>query len=180
MTARTERIDELLRQEIGEIFRRDVDDPRIGFATITDVETAPDLRHARMSVSVIGQPEERKATLVAMGRAMPFVRHELGKRLHLKRIPEFHLELDDSVERGTRVLQLLHELEEGRTPEDASPVGESLPTPVRRLHHEGDADEESASAADATASPRPDKGRRRRTGHASPPHRSQAGKKRRS
>jgi ribosome-binding factor A len=78
MTARTERIDELLRQEIGEIFRRDVDDPRIGFATITDVETAPDLRHARMSVSVIGQPEERKATLAAMGRAMPFVRHELG------------------------------------------------------------------------------------------------------
>ena len=60
MTQRTERIDELLRQEIGEILRRDLDDPRIGFATITDVETAPDLRHARVSVSVIGQPEERK------------------------------------------------------------------------------------------------------------------------
>ena len=87
MTQRTDRIDELLRQEIGEIFRRDVDDPQIGFATITDVETTPDLRHARMSVSVIGQPEERKATLAAMGRAMPFVRHELGKRLRLKRIP---------------------------------------------------------------------------------------------
>src|SRR4029453_4571026 len=102
MTARTERIDELLRQEIGEIFRRDVDDPRIGFVTITDVETAPDLRHARMSVSVIGQPEQRKATLVAMGRAMPFVRHELGKRLRLKRIPELHPELDHPVARGTR------------------------------------------------------------------------------
>ena len=87
MTQRTDRIDELLRQEIGEIFRRDVDDPRIGFATITDVETTPDLRHARMSVSVIGQPEERKATLAAMGRAMPFVRHELGKRLRLQADP---------------------------------------------------------------------------------------------
>jgi ribosome-binding factor A len=141
MTARTERIDELLRQEIGEIFRRDVDDPRIGFATITDVETTPDLRHAQVQVSVIGQPAERVATLAAMGHAMPFVRHELGKRLRLKRIPEFHLELDDTVERGTRVLQLLNELEEGRVPEDVTPTGESLPTPVPRLHHEGDAEE---------------------------------------
>jgi len=139
MTQRTDRIDELFRQEIGEIFRRDVDDPRIGFATITDIETTPDLRHARMSVSVIGQPEERKATLAAMGRAMPFVRHELGKRLRLKRIPEFHLELDDTVERGTRVLQLLNELEAGHVPDDVAPAGESLPTPLPRLPHEGDA-----------------------------------------
>ena len=147
MTARTERIDELLRQEIGEIFRRDVDDPRIGFATITDVETAPDLRHARMLVSVIGQPAERTATLAAMGRAMPFVRHELGKRLRLKRIPEFHLELDDTVERGTRVLQLLSELEEGRVPDDIPLPGESLPTPVARLRHDGDAEDEPATGA---------------------------------
>ena len=140
MTQRTDRIDELFRQEIGEIFRRDVDDPRIGFATITDVETTPDLRHARMSVSVIGQPDERKATLAAMGRAMPFVRHELGKRLRLKRIPQFHLELDDTLERVTRVLQLLNEIDEGRIDDDVPPVGESLPTPVARLPHEGDAD----------------------------------------
>jgi len=161
MTQRTNRIDELFRQEIGEIFRRDVDDPRIGFATITDVETTPDLRHARMSVSVIGQPEERKATLAAMGRAMPFVRDELGKRLRLKRIPQFHLELDDTLERGTRVLQLLNEIEEGRIDEDVPPVGESLPTPVARLPHEGDADDLPAQpsvASGKTAKPR----RRRR------------------
>ena len=159
MTARTERIDELLRQEIGEIFRRDVDDPRIGFVTITDVETAPDLRHARVQVSVIGQPAERQATLAAMGRAMPFVRHELGKRLRLKRIPAFHLELDDSVERGTRVLRLLNELDEGRVPDDVPPVGESLPTPVARLHHEGDADDEPLPVEDTAPASKP---RRRR------------------
>jgi ribosome-binding factor A len=165
MTQRTDRIDELLRQEIGEIFRRDVDDPRIGFATITDVETAPDLRHARMSVSVIGQPEERKATLAAMGRAMPFVRHELGKRLRLKRIPEFHLELDDTVERGTRVLQLLNELEEGRVSDDIPPAGESLPTPVPRLPHEGDAlDEPSVGSP-----PSREAGKPRRRRHGAPP-----------
>jgi ribosome-binding factor A len=180
MTARTERIDELLRQEIGEIFRRDVDDPRIGFVTITDVETAPDLRHARMSVSVIGQPEERKATLAAMGRAMPFVRHELGKRLRLKRIPEFHLELDDSVERGTRVLQLLNELEEGRTPDDVALPGESLPTPVARLHHEGDAPDEPLPAAETAPSSRSGKPRRRPTRRADGSHRPGGAKKRHS
>ena len=170
MTQRTNRIDELFRQEIGEIFRRDVDDPRIGFATITDVETTPDLRHARMSVSVIGQPDERKATLAAMGRAMPFVRHELGKRLRLKRIPQFHLELDDTLERGTRVLQLLNEIEEGRIDEDVPPVGESLPTPVARLPHEGDADD--LPALPSVASGKTAKPRRRRNGPSSGPGRS--------
>ena len=157
MTQRTDRIDELLRQEMTDILAREVDDPQIGFATITDVETTPDLRHARMSVSVIGQPEERKATLAAMGRAMPFVRHELGKRLRLKRIPEFHIELDDTVERGTRVLQLLNELEAGRVPDDVAPAGESLPTPLPRLPHEGDADDLPAApgvASGKTAKPR--------------------------
>jgi len=140
MTARTDRIDELLRQEIGAIIAREIADPRVGFATITSVETAPDLRHAKVLVSVIGQPADRKAAVVALGRAMPFVRHELGKRLRLKRIPEFHLELDDTLERGTRVLHLLNELEAGHVPDDPAVAGESLPTPVARLPHEGDAE----------------------------------------
>ena len=129
MTQRTDRVDELLRQEMTSILQRDVDDPRIGFATITDVETTPDLRHAKVLVSVIGQPAERTATLAAMGHAMPFVRHELGKRLRLKRIPELHLELDDSLERGTRILHLLDELEAGHAPADPATDGETLPTP---------------------------------------------------
>jgi ribosome-binding factor A len=130
MTARTDRIDELFRQEIGAILAREVDDPRIGFATITSVETQPDLRHAKVMVSVIGPADQRKAAIVAMGRAMPFVRHELGKRLRLKRIPEFHLELDETLERGTRILHLLDEIEAGRAPEDDAPGGETLPTPA--------------------------------------------------
>src|SRR5512142_688341 len=106
MTQRTDRIDALLREEIGAILARDVADPAIGFATITDVETAPDLSHARIWVSVIGQPEERKATAHALRRALPYIRHELGSRLRLRRIPELHLELDETAERGTRVLKL--------------------------------------------------------------------------
>ena len=89
MSQRTDRIDELLRQEIGGLIEREIADPAVGFATVTDVETSPDLRHARVWVSVIGQPEAREASVQALQRAMPFVRAQLGKRLRLKRIPEF-------------------------------------------------------------------------------------------
>jgi ribosome-binding factor A len=147
MSQRTDRIDELLRQEIGAIVTREVADPRIGFATITRVETTPDLRHARVWVSVIGQPAERSATIAALGRAMPFVRHELGRTLRLKRIPDLHVHLDDSAERGTRVLRLLDGLEAGVVPDGDLPLGETLPTPVPRVHHEGDLPDEPPSAA---------------------------------
>src|SRR2546421_7085925 len=138
MSQRTQRIDEVLRQEIGAILSREVADPRIGFVTVTQVETAPDLRHARVWVSVIGERAERDGTIAALERAMVFVRRELGTRLRLRRIPEFHVRLDDTAERGTRVLHLLQELEEGHLPEDLPPIGESLPTPVPRLPREGD------------------------------------------
>ncbi len=146
MTARTDRVDQLLREEIGSIVARDVADPRVGFATITKVETTPDLRHARVWVSVIGQPQERSQTIAALGRAMPFVRHELGRTLRLRRIPDLHVELDDTAERGTRVMHLLDELREGSAPEQDLPLGETLPTPVPRVRNEGDATEEPPSA----------------------------------
>lgn len=146
MSQRTDRIDELLRQEISSIVLRDVADPRIGFATITSVETTPDLRHAKVWVSIIGQTEEREATVSALRRAMPFVRHELGIRLRLKRIPDLHIHLDDTAERGTRLLRLLSDLESGTTPEGDAPLGELLPTPISRLPQSGDLADEPASA----------------------------------
>ena len=78
MSQRTDRVDELLRQEIGAILAREVADPRIGFATVTDVETTRDLSHAKVWVSVIGDTAERRETLEALERAMGFVRRELG------------------------------------------------------------------------------------------------------
>jgi ribosome-binding factor A len=154
MSQRTEKVDELLRQEITSIVARDVADPRIGFVTITSVETTSDLRHAKVWVSVIGQPAERTAAVKALGRAMPFVRHELGSRLRLRRIPDLHVELDDTAERGTRVLQLLHDIELGEIPSDEQTGVEVLPTPVARLPHEGDLPEEPTPAA-ALPPPRP-------------------------
>jgi ribosome-binding factor A len=154
MTQRTDRIDQLLREEIGKILAREVADPRIGFVTVTDVETAPDLRHARVWVSVIGQPSERDATVGALERAMPFVRRQLGTRLRLRRIPEFQVRLDDSAERGTRVLQLLHELEEGHVPADEAGPGESLPTPVPRLPRPEDSPDPEGAALEEPVSRR--------------------------
>ncbi len=145
VTARTDRIDELLRQEIGGLLSREVKDPRIGFATVTRVETTADLAHARVWVSVIGNPAERTETVRALEHAMPFVRHELGSRLRLRRIPNLHIRLDETAETGTRVLHLLEELEQGRTPLEEAPLGETLPTPVIRRHQEGDAEPEEAA-----------------------------------
>jgi ribosome-binding factor A len=161
MSQRTDRVDELLRQEIGSIVAKDVADPRVGFVTITSVETTPDLRHAKVWVSVIGQPAERTATIAALGRAMPFVRHELGRTLRIRRIPDLHVHLDDTAERGTRILQMLAELEMGSIPDPDVAVAESLPTPVARLPHEYDLAEEPPSAVFIPSAPRP---RRKRTG----------------
>lgn len=133
MTARTDRIDQLLREEIGAILAKDVQDPRIGFVTVTDVETAPDLSTARVWVSIIGQPEERTTALRALEHAMPFVRHELGSRIRIRRIPELLVRADDSAQRGTRVLQLLAELEAGGAADAVPAPKESLPTPSPRL-----------------------------------------------
>jgi ribosome-binding factor A len=134
VSERTRRVDHLLQEEISAIVQREVQDPRVGFVTITSVETTPDLRHATVWASIIGSDEERAATMAALGRAMPFVRHRLGA-LHLKRIPQLHLREDDSAQRGTRVMQLLErveaELEGGEAPtEDAAAVPD-LPSPSR-------------------------------------------------
>src|SRR5689334_19574979 len=128
MTQRTARLDELLREEISDVVRREVDDPRIGFVTITDVEVSPDLRHANVWVSIIGSQDERKQALRALSHAMPFVRGRLG-RLRLKRIPELHVKEDDSAERGTRVLAILDDLEQGGEG-DVPAIEETLPTPT--------------------------------------------------
>ncbi len=163
MTARTDRIDELLRQEIGGLLAREVKDPRIGFATVTKVETTADLAHARVWISVIGSQAERTETVRALEHAMPFVRHELGARLRLRRIPNLHVRLDETAEQGTRLLHLLDELEHGQTPEGEAPSGETLPTPVTARTQAPETDE---SAADDLIVPAPPVNRAQRRSRA--------------
>ena len=133
MSQRTERLDELLREEISAIVAREIADPRIGFVTVTKVDVDRELSHAIVWVSVIGDQPTRQASLRALGRAMPFVRHRLG-HLRLKRIPELHVREDDSDERGTRVLQILDDIEHGlETPPAESAEALPAPAPLRGI-----------------------------------------------
>jgi ribosome-binding factor A len=151
-TQRQRRVDELLREAIGELLAREIVDPRIGFATITDVETTPDLGHARVWVSVIGGERDRAATIAALERAMVFVRRELGHRLHLRRVPELQVRLDESAERGTRVLRLLADIEAGREPTPPA-AGESLPTPLPRRAEPAAGESGAAESGSGPAGP---------------------------
>ncbi len=128
MSQRTERLDDLLREEISAIIAGEISDPRVGFVTVTKVDVDRELSHANVWVSVIGDVPTRQAAIRALGRAMPFVRHRLGQ-LRLKRIPELHLREDDSAERATRVLQILDDIEHGM---ETAPKGsgEALPSPT--------------------------------------------------
>jgi ribosome-binding factor A len=110
MSRRTERLNDQLREEISDLLQRELRDPRIGgLVSITEVDVAPDLSHAKVFVSVLGTPEEKASTLAALHAAAGFVRRELRRRLTIRRMPELTFLPDDSMERGARILSLLDE-----------------------------------------------------------------------
>jgi ribosome-binding factor A len=109
-TRRTERVDELLKQEIARVLG-DLKDPRVGFATVMDVRTSPDLRHAKVFVSVLGTEEEKQLTLAALAGARGFVRARVGEKVTLKYLPELHFELDRTLEQAARIEEILDSLE---------------------------------------------------------------------
>ena len=106
-TGRMRRVDEAVREVLGDAISKDLKDPRVGFVTVTDVKTSPDLRHARVYVSVLGDPAGRRATLRGLQSAHGFLQRRVADELHLKHTPELVFEYDDSVERGMRVSELL-------------------------------------------------------------------------
>ncbi|MDP9251349.1 MAG: 30S ribosome-binding factor RbfA [Chloroflexota bacterium] len=111
MSQRTNRLDSQLQQELMGLMQREMKDPRIGFATITRVETARDLGHARVWVSVYGTDAERERSLSALRDAAPWLRRRLGDLLTLRHVPELTIRLDESIASGDRVLRILHELD---------------------------------------------------------------------
>jgi len=116
MSQRTDRLDSQIRAELAELLQREMKDPRIGFATITRVETARDLGSAKVWVSIMGTEVEREKTMKALTDAAPWLRRQLGARLTVRHIPQLDIRHDDSIEAGDRVLRLLRELEnEGRS-----------------------------------------------------------------
>ncbi len=115
MSQRTDRLDSQIRQELMDLLQREMKDPRIGFVTITRVETARDLGSARVWVSILGSEEERERSMAALGVATPWLRRRLAERLTLRSVPQLSLRRDDSIEAGDRVLRLLKEIEQPDT-----------------------------------------------------------------
>ena len=114
-TSRMRRVDEAMRQVLGDALATDLKDPRIGFVTVTDVKTSPDLRHARVYVSVLGDPAAQDATLDGLRSAHGYLQGRVAGELRLKRTPELDFQLDHTAERAARLEQLIEE-EEARRP----------------------------------------------------------------
>ena len=111
MTRRTDRVNELLRQEISLLVSRDLNDPRLsGVVSITRVETTTDLRHARVFVSVFGRRQNKEDALNGISSAARFLRRELGERLSLRYIPELKFVLDDSLDKAEHIYGLMDRL----------------------------------------------------------------------
>lgn len=106
---RTARVNEQLREEISLLVRDSVRDPRVGLTTITAVESSPELDHARVYFTTLGDDQEKEEVLAGLRSAAPFIRGQLGKRLHIRRVPELHFEVDRKLEEAQRIESLLRE-----------------------------------------------------------------------
>src|SRR5687767_12758808 len=110
---RAGRVADQLRVDISELLAREVHDPGIGFLTITHVKVTPDLQVARVYYTTLGDDKARRETERALGRATPFLRRQIGRRLRLKRVPELEFFFDEAVERGDRIERILQEIGAG-------------------------------------------------------------------
>ncbi len=116
--ARMRRINEVLREVVGAAIAGELSDPRIGFVTVTAVETSPDLRTAKVYVSVLGSEEEREASLSGLRSSHGVLQSRIAAETRMKRTPTLSFYYDDTIEKGVRISQLL---EEGLEPD---PEGE--------------------------------------------------------
>ena len=111
MSRRLQRLNVLLQQEISELIRRELRDPRLAeIVTLTRVSTSPDLAAATVYVSIMGGDDEKAATIKALVHAAPFLRRQLMGRLSIRRTPDIHFTLDESMEKAAHVLDLMKHL----------------------------------------------------------------------
>lgn len=116
MSTRTLRVNELVQRELSDILRKRYQSEAVAL-TITEVRVAPDLRDARVFVSIVGSAEFAQERLVWLRRKAVEIREEIGRRIVLKYLPKFDYVLDESAVRGARVLQVLDEIEHPRRKE---------------------------------------------------------------
>lgn len=122
MSRRTERINEVIREEISDLLLREIKDPRLsegGLVSITEVTVTPDLRRATVHVSHLGSDEERKGVLAGLTKAAPFMHRELTRRLDLRHVPDLVFKFDPSIERGARLATLIHDVHTDSAADDS-------------------------------------------------------------
>jgi len=110
-STRQQKVAKVLKEELSRIFREEMNDPRMGFVSITDISVTPDMHQAHVYVSVFGTPEEQTATITALEHARGFLRSTLGREVNMRYTPELNFHLDRSIERGARIFELLKEIE---------------------------------------------------------------------
>ncbi len=111
MTRRTERVSSLIQQEISDLLREQVNDPRLAsLISVTRVSTSPDMRHTKVFVSTLGDETNKNEILQGFAAASGFLRRQLANRLRLRHMPELSFHLDDSIERGAEVLKLIEQV----------------------------------------------------------------------
>jgi ribosome-binding factor A len=117
VTTRTNRVADLIRDEVSKLLLRELRDPRIGFVTITGASVSPDLRNVRVFVSVLGKSSIRDESLQALNSAAGFVRRAIFKNLRLRHSPTVSFHLDESLDRGARIEEVLREIHAGENPD---------------------------------------------------------------
>jgi len=107
---RVGRVGEQIKKELSQILQMELKDPRIGFVTLTGVDVTNDLSQATVYLSVLGDDSQKEETLKALAKAQGFIRSELGRRVRLRHTPELIFKFDTSIEYGSRIEQLLAQL----------------------------------------------------------------------
>jgi ribosome-binding factor A len=109
-TGRMRRVDEAVRAVLSDAIATDLQDPRVGFVTVTGVKTSPDLRHARVYVSILGDESVRAESLAGLRSARGFLQGRVAAELTLKHTPAIVFEFDESVDRGMRITEILNDI----------------------------------------------------------------------
>ena len=109
---RLDRVNQLIKEEVSLLLQRELKDPRLGFVSVTDVETSKDLRQAKVYVSVLGGDEQWKASMAALTSARGFIRNWLRQHLDLRVTPELDFRPDHSMEHAARIQALLRDLDQ--------------------------------------------------------------------
>jgi ribosome-binding factor A len=118
------RVDEAVRAVLSDAITQDLKDPRVGFVTVTAVKTSPDLRHARVYVSVLGDDAVREESLVGLRSAHGYLQKRVAGELRLKHTPTLDFVYDDTLDRGLRIGELLHEHEAEAEGGEGEPDGD--------------------------------------------------------